>query len=536
MLLTSKRWLAGFVLALLLAVAAFTAFRFWQAATQVNGRAGLGDIIGLAQNLEDQPGTLAYKIHHGERVNILLLGYGGAGHDGAYLTDSILMVSIKGPDRVALTSVPRDTWVKIKAFANGGEYDGKINAAYEIPLSQGAFGKVQPQYDQSYNGAGALASKVIGDYLGQKIDYWVGVDFTAFKDVVNAIGGVDVVNPYVLDDYQYPAGESTGYMHIHFNAGPLHLSGDQALIYARERHSDNDFGRSRRQQQLMAAIKDKALKVGALPKLFDLLNALQNNVKTNMSLNDIKTFGAIANKINSDATHHVSIDDSAWQYSTSSSDGQYILLPRDHTLANLQHFIDQEMVDPKVLAEKANVQFSSTRGQASQGESMAGIWAGLLRELNFQTLAPATGSTAPAITEIHDYSGGKAAKTVAWLRQYFNGVVITETGPPPAPVAGETPSPGASPIPAGSPDVVVVIGKDFAAAYDSEQFPTYTPPPNYVPVTRSPSPVAPPSPTPTREPSPSPSPSSPIASPPCNIKHICPTPTPGASPGASPGG
>src|SRR5258708_33199474 len=74
--LTSQRWLVGFVLALLLAVASFTAFRFWQAATQVNGRAGLGDIIGLAQNLEDQPGTLAYKIHHGQRVNILLLGDG----------------------------------------------------------------------------------------------------------------------------------------------------------------------------------------------------------------------------------------------------------------------------------------------------------------------------------------------------------------------------------------------------------------------------------------------------------------------------
>src|SRR5258708_9570471 len=397
----------------MLAVAAFTAFRFWEAAPQVNGRAGLGDIIGLAQNLEDQPGTLAYKIHHGQRVNILLLGYGGAGHDGAYLTDSILMVSIKGPDRVALTSIPRDTWVKIKAFSNGGEYDGKNNAAYEIPLSQGAFGKLQPQYDQSYNGAGALASKVVGDYLGQKIDYWVGVDFTAFKDVVSAIGGVDVVNPYVLDDYKYPAGESTGYTHIHFNAGPLHLSGDQALIYARERHSDSDFGRSRRQQQLMAAIKDKALKVGALPKLFDLLNALQNNVKTNMSLNDIKTFGAIANKINSDATHHVSIDDTAWQYSTSSSDGQYILLPRDHSLAYLQHSIDQEMVDPKGLAEQANVQFSSTRRQASQGESMAGHWSHILRPLNFQTLSPATRPAAPPPTEDPPHPPRPAAPTRA---------------------------------------------------------------------------------------------------------------------------
>src|SRR5258708_7130178 len=165
MRIPSRRWLAGFVLALMLAVAAFTAFPFWQAATQVNGRAGLGDIIGLAQNLEDQPGTLAYKIHHGERVNILLLGYGGAGHDGAYLTDSILMVSIKGPDRVALTSIPRDTWVKIKAFSNGGEYHGKINAPYQIPLSQDPFRTVQHQIDNSYNRTDPLHTHDPGTYL-----------------------------------------------------------------------------------------------------------------------------------------------------------------------------------------------------------------------------------------------------------------------------------------------------------------------------------------------------------------------------------
>src|SRR5450756_440747 len=98
MRIRDKRWIAAFVLALLLAVGAYTGFRFWQAASQVNGNAGLGDIIGLAQNLENTPGTLAYKIHHGERVNVLLLGYGGAGHDGAYLTDSCLLYTSDAAD------------------------------------------------------------------------------------------------------------------------------------------------------------------------------------------------------------------------------------------------------------------------------------------------------------------------------------------------------------------------------------------------------------------------------------------------------
>src|ERR1035437_10113812 len=96
MRIPNKRWIAAVVLELFLAIAAYTGFRFWLAASQVNGHAGLGDVIGLAQNLNDTPGTLAYKIHPGQRATVLLLGYGGAGHDGAYLTDSILVVSIQG--------------------------------------------------------------------------------------------------------------------------------------------------------------------------------------------------------------------------------------------------------------------------------------------------------------------------------------------------------------------------------------------------------------------------------------------------------
>ena len=520
-----KRWIVVAVLAFLLAAGSYTGYRFWLAASKVSGHAGLGDFVGLAQNQQDTPGTLAYRIHHGERVNVLLLGYGGAGHDGAYLTDSILIVSMQGPDRVALTSVPRDTWVKIQAFANGGQYDGKINATYEIPLLQGAFGKVQPQYDQSFTGAGALASKVIGDYLGMKIDYFVGVDFNAFQKVVDTIGGVDVNNPYVLDDYEYPLGETGRVMHIHFDPGPLHLTGDQALIYVRERHADSDFGRSRRQQQVMTAIKDKALKVGALPKLFGLLDALQENVKTNMSLNDIKTFGGIANKISSDATHHVSIDNTNWQYDTTSADGQYILLARDHTMTYLHNFIGAEMVDPAVLAEKANIQFSSTPGQGSVGQDMGQIWGALLHMLNFQTLAPKTTVTAPATTEIHDYSGGKRAKTVAWLKQYFNAVVVPETGPPPAPVAGATSAPGTTPASPVAPDIVVVLGKDFTAGFDAAERPVYRPPSNYIPPVFHPKPVAPPAPPPTQPPPPPPPTTKPV-----------PSPTPASSPNPRPSG
>ena len=370
---SKRRLIAATGIAIILAVVAYTGIRFYVAASRISGHGTIGDVIGLAQNQDDTPGSLAYKIHHGERVNILMLGYGGAGHDGAYLTDSIMLISVQGPDRVAMTSLPRDTFAKIGAFSNGGIYAGKINAAFEIPLSSGAFGTVKPDYPADYNGAGKLASQVIGDYLGVPIDYWVGVDFTAFQKVVDAIGGVDVNNPYALDDSQYPLGESGAVQTIHFNAGPQHLNGEQALIYVRERHADSDFGRSRRQQQVTAAIKDKVVSANAVPQLFTLLDALQENVHTNLSLNDMKVFTGILNKVNTSGTHHVSIDNTNWQYDTLDPSAGYILLARDKTMNSLHHFIDNELPDPAMLAENANVQFVSTTGQGSNGDSLAGI-------------------------------------------------------------------------------------------------------------------------------------------------------------------
>src|SRR5207245_7654351 len=107
--LPSRRAVVSALLALLLATCTYTGYRVLKAIHAIDPRAGLGDIVGLAGNQENIPGTLAYKLKHGQRVNILLLGYGGAGHDGAYLTDSIMVISVQGADRVAMTSIPRDT-------------------------------------------------------------------------------------------------------------------------------------------------------------------------------------------------------------------------------------------------------------------------------------------------------------------------------------------------------------------------------------------------------------------------------------------
>ena len=135
--------------------------------------------------------------------------------------------------------------------------------------------------------------------------------------------------------------------------------------------------------------------------------------------------------------------------------------------------------------------------------------------INFKTLGPGTGSTAPATTEVHDYSGGKATKTAQWMATYFGGTVITEDpASKPSPAAAVSPQPGASPAPDAAPDIVVVLGKDFAANFDQAETATVNPPSNYIPprqvprkvqprqtptqAPQPPSPVIVPSPTPTK--------------------------------------
>jgi LCP family protein required for cell wall assembly len=530
------------ITALLLAIGSYTGFRLFQLANAISPHAGLGDVVGLAQNQDDTPGTLAYKIHHGERVNILMLGYGGDGHDGAYLSDSIMLVSVEGVDRVSLTSLPRDTYVQVKAYADGSSYSGKVNAAYEIPLAHGSLGKPAAQYDTGFDGAGKLATKTIGEYLGVNIDYWVGIDFTAFKEVVDAIGGVDVNVPTALDDYEYPTDTGYGYQHIHFNPGTQHMDGSRALIYARERHADNDFGRSRRQQQLIAVIKEKIQKPSVISQMYQLMDALKDNVHTNMSLNDLKVFGGVVGKINGEGVHHVSIDATNWQYEATGYDGAYLLMPRDGTMASLHKFVQSEMVNPQVLAEKARLEVTSTPGQASHGDSLAGIFASSLHMLNFNAAAPGTSSAAPPTTVVHDYSGGRAARTAAWMAAYFGGTVVVEepSGAPPAP--DTSPSPGSTPPSAA---VVVQLGRDAGAQFDASGPGNngYTPsryqPPSYYtrPYNSTPAPrrSAKPTSQPTQAPvAPTLAPTAPPTRKPVTCPPVCPTPA--ASPAGGSGG
>src|SRR6202022_1383613 len=132
---------------------------------------------------------------------------------------------------------------------------------------------------------------------GLPMDFWVGVDFKAFRDVVNAVGGVRVDVPTTLDDPYFPAGESTGMMHVHIDAGWQQFDGERALEYARSRETTSDFDRSRRQQLVMLAVRQRIFSLNAVPRMLSLLGALQDNVRTNLRPGDMQQLADLAGKI-----------------------------------------------------------------------------------------------------------------------------------------------------------------------------------------------------------------------------------------------
>lgn len=208
------------------------------------------------------------------RVNILLLGKGGANHAGGNLTDSIQLLSVDIFNHtVGIVGIPRD----LLAVTDNGS--SKINAVYSTA-------------EAKEKGSGGQAIKeYVGTVTDTTVHYFAVIDFSGLVDMVDAIGGIDINVPKTLIDTEYPADDgSDTYETFKITAGQHHMDGALALKYVRSRHSTSDFDRLSRQQQVISAIKDKVLSAGIVTnpsKLTKLMEALADNLRTDMTLREI---------------------------------------------------------------------------------------------------------------------------------------------------------------------------------------------------------------------------------------------------------
>ncbi|MDR3642040.1 MAG: LCP family protein [Candidatus Doudnabacteria bacterium] len=291
------------------------------------------------------------------QINILLLGVGGAGHDGPYLTDTMILAQIR-PDigQITLTSIPRDYWVNMP---EGGQ--DKINSAFAYGLGQ----------NMDWNQAGSYARQVVQNLSGLQIPYFAVMDFSGFEKAVDQVGGVDVTVDRTFTDYQYP-DSGTGYLPPQtFTAGLQHMDGARALIFARSRHAagieGSDFARSQRQQKIIEAFKQKVLSgnlISDTGNLNSLLGIFADHFHTNMTPADIYRLYSLSKSQNMQ-TLSLSLDPDTGLICPEilASNGAYVLTPcQGKSPADVQNFFKNSFSIGKLAAEKSTVWLADSTG------------------------------------------------------------------------------------------------------------------------------------------------------------------------------
>lgn len=387
------------------------------------------------------------------RVNVLLLGKGGPGHDGPDLTDTIMVASIDPiNNKVGLLSIPRDLWVKIP---NNGYQ--KLNAAYADGKSESHARTAAGKERDGLN----LLDQTLEPVIGIPIHYHVVLDFAAFRDAVNALGGVTLdVTPSELnwpsnnpnELYDPTIAWENDWNPVIAKEGTQTMYGKQALLFARSRETSSDFARAQRQRALLVGVKNKALSVGTFSnpiKVSNLLNSLGNNVYTDFSLNDMSRLYQIIQKIPSNTISSIDLVTPPHNFlTTGNMNGLSIVKPRVGLFdyRDITNYIRNTLRDGFLAKENASLAVYN----ATDRVGLAGSESTVLKSYGYRVTK--VGNTAsvtdPARTTIVDLTRGKDKYTRHYLEQRFGAGARTS-------LPGDA---GVSP-PSGT-DFVIILGED----------------------------------------------------------------------------
>lgn len=291
------------------------------------------------------------------RINLLLLGTGDSNHDGYNLTDSMLLLSIDPSKKdIFLLPIPRDIW--------SYELKDKINSAY-------AYGEAKKT-----GGGGILAKAVVSEITNLPIHYYIKINFKAFEELIDLLGGVDVNVENSFVDHKFPiVGKENEacpdddkefkcrYETVSFEKGLTHMNGETSLNYARSRYAEGaegtDFARSKRQANLLNAIKQKAFSLKTITDeklLSGLINTIMKNIDTDITQEEAIVFAKTALKFKDSAIRHGVLD---WGDPQNSKQGllinppesaQYnnawVLIPRNNSWDEVHNYVKKEIFTP----------------------------------------------------------------------------------------------------------------------------------------------------------------------------------------------
>ena len=228
-------------------------------------------------------------------------------------TDTLLLlVADRATPRLAMVSIPRDLWVAIP-----GHGQERINAAFELGGSQ-------------------TAKQTVSNLLGQRVDRYAVIGLQGVRDVVDAVGGVDITVAQAIHDDAYPT-DDYGFQTVDIPAGRQHMDGDTALKYARTRHQDSDFGRIARQQQVVAAVRTALLNPLNWPRVPAVAAAIEQSIQTDLSPLDAIAIGAAVLREQGDPDRLVI--DTTLVTPITGQDGAYLLDPKPELKPAVARFL-----------------------------------------------------------------------------------------------------------------------------------------------------------------------------------------------------
>lgn len=389
-------------------------------------------------------------------TNILMLGVGGEGHDGADLTDTIILASIDYKNNIVpMLSIPRDFYVKVDELNDGF----RINRVYET-------GKT------SYNSQTGLelAQSKVEEISGTDIHYYIKIDFEGFRDIVDSLGGVDIYVDKAINDPYYPVEGTIKTQTFSLPAGMQHMDGETALKYARSRKTTSDFDRSKRQQKLLFAIKEKAMtkKILLNPmKIRNLYEAVSSNIETNLSLRQIIELAKLSQDFGQDDLISKVITDDptscgGFLYVPERRlfGGAYVLTPIGNHYDFIHQYVDLSFHYPRLAKSPIKIQVlngTKTPGLASETKAM-------LNRLCFDVIRFGNAENQNIEQTTFYYKGEEPPEALHFIRQLI-----------PGDISNEIPDIYYEPQYISDADIILELGSDYALTRPEDVFYLYYP-------------------------------------------------------------
>ncbi|HET9613436.1 MAG TPA: LCP family protein [Candidatus Limnocylindrales bacterium] len=369
-----------------------------------------------------------------DRLNILLIGTDQRPADNTFNTDTLIVVSIDPTTKqVAMFSLPRDSFgipmppgPLQNAF--GPTYQDKINSF---------FSRVRNRPDlvpgtsrtRGYNGL----KEVLGNLYNLDIKYFVEVNFDGFKQVVDALGGVTInVQVPVLDE-SYPS-DTGRTARVYIPAGIQHMTGAEALVYARSRHLSDDFDRGARQQRVLTSLREQTDVLALIPKIPDLVAAVKATVHTDIPQDQLARLAGLAASV--DTKNIRSYVFSLPLYGTQTAPGapQYRYFP---DVAKIRRAVANAFkVDPALENTRASLADENASIWILNGSGQQGEATNLVGYLDYYGLNASAPNTRPSTTGISGtqivvYNGAETGltDTIAFLESKFNTKVVLKSDP-----------------------------------------------------------------------------------------------------------